>query len=116
MTTAEQIADLMQQIEQARQARANATRYSDEWAKQSYIIGDLSQKIRRLQMQTQTQTQTQTQKRMRTFYLKFEMEDDIDMPDLVDLTDDFPGVIQDVRVETIRLMTVVRERVIEPKP
>ena len=110
MTTTEQIADFMQQIEQARQARASALSYTEQWAKQGYIIGDLSQKIRRLQMQTQNG------KQMRTFYLKFEMEEEIEMPDLMDLTDDFPGVIQDVRVKTIRLMTVVRERVIEPEP
>lgn len=41
---------------------------------------------------------------MKTFWLKFEMEEEINRPDLMDLTDDFPGVVDGVRVESITLL------------
>jgi len=41
---------------------------------------------------------------MKTFWLKFELEEDIFCrPDLMDLTDDFPGMVDGVRVESITL-------------
>ena len=42
---------------------------------------------------------------MKTFWLKFEMEEEIAEPDLMDLTDDFPGVVEGVRVDSITLHT-----------
>lgn len=43
--------------------------------------------------------------KMKTFWLKFEMEEEIAKPDLMDLTDDFPGVVEGVRVDSITLHT-----------